>query len=699
MQEPLLLVGCGKMGGAMLDGWLGRGIAKAGVVVIEPNAEAAARYDETRGVAVHASLDAIPAGFAPGVVVLAVKPQTMDEALTSIADAVGLTPAEASAVLLVDATNGFNKLGHKAMLWTVRHRWANGARFSFNCYRHSAQLLLRRRAKDCTIILSREGVTQGDPLSMVLYGLSLTPLADSIRRAVPTVVQPWYADDAAMAGPVSGIRDAQRLLLELGPQRGYFPEPEKSVLIAPSTATPDSLSPVAEFNFQQAQGHRYVGGFVGSSEEEKAWLAPQIQQWVDGVNSLAKVAKRFPQTAYAGLAKSLQSEWQYVQRVTPDVDDLFAPVEEAIATHFLPALFDTKVEEIAPLRALLSLPVRCGGLGIPNPTTTGEDCYASSTGGTQLLKDSLIAGTPLCASTHQSVASQARRKARKQRTAAQDARFDELASTERPTVKRRMERSARTGAWLTTMPSLLNGTDLSADEFRDSLRIRYGLIPLGLPHRCDGCSDRFTVEHAMSCKKGGLILQRHNDVAAEWGHLCGQALTPSCVSDEPLIQISRDVQVAGTDRTEPTPELRGDIAVHGFWRRGTTTIFDIRVTDTDAPSNRGIAFDKVLLRHEKEKKDKYGALCTARRRHFTPLVFSVDGLQGVEARAASQRLASQLAAKWKRSYSDVCGFVRSRLAVALVRSTSRCLRSDRQGAIRLSQRVVWESGAGLGLYR
>ena len=70
---------------------------------------------------------------------------TMDEALNSIADEAGLTAAEASAVLLVDATNGFNELGRKAMLWTVRHLWANGARFSFNCYRHSAQLILRRR--------------------------------------------------------------------------------------------------------------------------------------------------------------------------------------------------------------------------------------------------------------------------------------------------------------------------------------------------------------------------------------------------------------------------------------------------------------------------------------------------------------------------------------------------------------------------
>jgi hypothetical protein len=63
---------------------------------------------------------------------------TMDEILASIAEDVGLSAAETSAVLLVDATNGFNELGRKAMLWTVRHRWANGARFSFNCYRHSA---------------------------------------------------------------------------------------------------------------------------------------------------------------------------------------------------------------------------------------------------------------------------------------------------------------------------------------------------------------------------------------------------------------------------------------------------------------------------------------------------------------------------------------------------------------------------------
>jgi hypothetical protein len=85
-------------------------------------------------------------------------------------------------------------------------------------------------------------------------------------------------------------------------------------------------------------------------------------------------------------------------------------------------------------------------------------------------------------------------------------------------------------------------------------------------------------------------------------------------------------------------------------------IVDGRITDTDQPSNRKSAPSKVLLCHEKEKKDKYGALCIARRRTFTPLVFSIDGLLGKEATAASKRLATSLASKWKRSYSEVCGY-------------------------------------------
>ena len=74
----------------------------------------------------------------------------------------------------------FNELGRKTMLWTVRHLWAAGAKFSFNCYRHLAQLLVRRDHGAASVISSSEGVTQGDPLLMILYGLALIPLAKTV---------------------------------------------------------------------------------------------------------------------------------------------------------------------------------------------------------------------------------------------------------------------------------------------------------------------------------------------------------------------------------------------------------------------------------------------------------------------------------------------------------------------------------------
>lgn len=150
-----------------------------------------------------------------------------------------------------------------------------------------------------------------------------------------------------------------------------------------------------------------------------------------------------------------------------------------------------------------------------------------------------------------------RRTRRKVKDASDAAKLTALQRATTPASARRILRTKDTGAWLTAMPDALHGTKLSSDEFRDSLvvRLRFGLTPSSLPHRCEGCGQRFTVEHAMSCKKGGLVTLRHDDVAVEWRHLCAQALTPATVTDEPLIHTSRDVRQSGANATEPAPEL------------------------------------------------------------------------------------------------------------------------------------------------
>ena len=99
--------------------------------------------------------------------------------------------AEPSSTTLVDACNGFNELSRLAMLWNVQHHWPDGSRFAFNCYKHRAQLLLRQPGEFPVTILSREGVTQGDPLYMVLYGITLVPLAEELRAADPGSSPPF----------------------------------------------------------------------------------------------------------------------------------------------------------------------------------------------------------------------------------------------------------------------------------------------------------------------------------------------------------------------------------------------------------------------------------------------------------------------------------------------------------------------------
>lgn len=84
MAASLLLVGCGKMGGAMLAGWLAAPETVGRVVVVEPqDLPALPGLDSAGRERVRRVADAagIPADFAPDVVVFAVKPQVMDGVL------------------------------------------------------------------------------------------------------------------------------------------------------------------------------------------------------------------------------------------------------------------------------------------------------------------------------------------------------------------------------------------------------------------------------------------------------------------------------------------------------------------------------------------------------------------------------------------------------------------------------------------
>ncbi len=88
LDGTLLLAGAGNMGHALLAGWLEHGLEPGRIVVQDPAPQPHIRQElEARGVPVHAEVASLPKP--PAVLLLAVKPQVMDEVLPQLAKLVG----------------------------------------------------------------------------------------------------------------------------------------------------------------------------------------------------------------------------------------------------------------------------------------------------------------------------------------------------------------------------------------------------------------------------------------------------------------------------------------------------------------------------------------------------------------------------------------------------------------------------------
>ncbi len=84
---PIVLIGAGNMGGALLTGWLKNGVPGSSVIVVDPNPAEAMRKMIVDAGASHVT--EAPAGLTAGVLFIAVKPQLMDAVLPPLRSLVG----------------------------------------------------------------------------------------------------------------------------------------------------------------------------------------------------------------------------------------------------------------------------------------------------------------------------------------------------------------------------------------------------------------------------------------------------------------------------------------------------------------------------------------------------------------------------------------------------------------------------------
>ena len=142
----------------------------------------------------------------------------------------------------------------------------------------------------------------------------------------------------------------------------------------------------------------------------------------------------------------------------------------------------------------------------------------------------------------------------------------------------RLQRATKTGAWLTVQPSTVNGTELGAQEWRDTLFLRYGLDLPDLHTYCDVCNAKLKICHTLDCKRGDIVTARHNELRDGVTDLTGKAFTPSHVRSDLLIFAGHAVKrlkakPAGasstTDRDGEPPEeateQKGDLLICDLW--------------------------------------------------------------------------------------------------------------------------------------
>ena len=326
-------------------------------------------------------------------------------------------------------------------------------------------------------------------------------------------------------------------------------------------------------------------------------------------------------------------------------------------------------------RTLLALPARFGGLGINNPTSQqaaySHSCELSGPLINLIMQQSADFGGA------RDQQKQIKSSLKETQRANQSSEAADLKSRLPLNLQRAVDLASEKGAssWVTALPLSSHGLVLHKGMFRDALCLHYNWTPPYMPTICV-CGSDFSIEHALTCKTGGFIIMRHNEIR----DLLANLLTDVChnVTLEPHLQPLSGESLSSSSATREE-NARLDVGVNGFWGgRFERAYIDVRVFNPHAPSNLSSQISSTYRRHEREKRLKYDQrVREVEHASFVPFVLSCTGGIGPSANVFLKRLGALLAEKHNTEYSLVMGLLRCRLNFALLRAAVMCLRGTR----------------------
>ena len=181
----------------------------------------------------------------------------------------------------------FNSLDRAAALHNVRILCPTIATYAINTYREPARLFIIGGKE----LRSEEDATQGDPLAMYLYAVSVQPFI--IRLNASTFVkQCWFAADDTGAGSLGELKKWWGELNESGPCLGYFPNAKKCRLIV----KPEKEEAARDL-FRQTlinistQAQKHLGAVLGSRSYLDEYVS---ERWIIGLANHKPAMRHIP---------------------------------------------------------------------------------------------------------------------------------------------------------------------------------------------------------------------------------------------------------------------------------------------------------------------------------------------------------------------------------------------------------------------
>ena len=583
--------------------------------------------------------------------------------------------------LQVDLINAFNCCDRDSAFEVVEEAFPECLKWVLTCYGTEAELLFGN-----TIILSKTGFHQGDPLASFLFSLTLQPIITKIQQEIPDLaLNEWYLDDGAVAGRKEQLQKVIDIVLQEGPARGLFlstaasvtpPSRPKSTVWCPK-ASPDltDLDPLRRgVPRVMEDGIVLLGSPIGSQEFIEQVIASKVEKVKETVSLLPLIQD--PHTEYVLLRSCLSiPKIMFILRTTDPVQHQNLLQQfDSILRESLTRIIGVPVSDSQWQQA--QLPVSMGGIGLRSAWDHAPAAFAISLLSAQDLKEKILnlpdthdcpvnLTPPLLQYLTSKMGEEASAASlvgvsQKATSLKIDLHNHQLLTTHYSElgVKREIARLAslglpHAGDWLNVIPSPALGLHIRPAEFSVSVKYRLGCEVFSTDGQCPACprlSDALG-DHAISCGYEGERIARHDHIRNALFHTAQQACLGPTREDRALL---------------PGTEARPADVLIPHWTAGKDTALDVTVVNplqdrlvNQAAVNAGHALNTAYSR----KMTQTGEACRRAGIVFIPLPMETLGGWHEQTVCQVKKLGYALARHTGQDENEAIRHFSQRLAV------------------------------------